>query len=175
MSKLSTIFFLVGLVSGTTVQAQSCKPESIPASTPTTQFTVLGNGIVRDTKTGLMWQQCSLGQSFADTTCSGSASNYTWRQALQAADAFNQAGGFAGFTDWRIPNLKELASILERQCQYPSINLAIFPTTADYSGYWSASVVSPLQYGAMAVLFTRGQLYGVTGDDTYHVRLVRGG
>ena len=120
--------------------AQTCQPESIPASTPDSQLQDNGDGTITDRKTGLMWKQCSEGQSGADCA-SGSAEPFTWQQALQRTQAVNRSGGFAGASDWRVPNIKELHSLVEQQCQRPAINLTRFPNTS--SGYdvvvWSSS------------------------------------
>jgi hypothetical protein len=61
----------------------------------------------------------------------------TWADAEQAAKAINKKGQFF-YSDWRLPQLPELASIAERQCKSPRINLEIFPNTAaDF--FWSAT------------------------------------
>jgi hypothetical protein len=127
---LLALFPLVG-------NAQTCQTASIPATTPTSQLTDNGNGTVTDTKTGLMWKQCSEGLTGADCA-TGSAEIYTWQAALAQAQTVNTSGGFAGHTDWRLPNVKELRSITEKQCYYPAINLTRFPNIGIYRfGYWS--------------------------------------
>jgi Protein of unknown function (DUF1566) len=117
---------------------QTCKTASIPASTPTRQFINNNNGTVTDTKTGLMWKRCSEGQTWNSVTCSGSAADFTWKAALQRAQTHNRIG-FAGFKDWRLPNVKELFSIVEKQCYAPAINLTIFPSKGYYALFWSSS------------------------------------
>jgi len=61
----------------------------------------------------------------------------TWGQALQQAKTVN-INGFAGFSDWRVPNLKVLISIVEWQCREPAINVSIFPATPNLV-YWTAT------------------------------------
>jgi len=157
----------------TVALAQTCQTTTIPATTPTSRFTVHGNGTVTDTKTGLMWKQCSEGLSGADCSVGG-AGAYTWQGALQQAQTVNVGSGFAGYTDWRVPNVKELRSITERQCYAPSINTTIFPNTVS-SLYWSSSPVADFSNGAWLVYF----YYGTDGwhykDSNYYVRLVRSG
>ncbi|MCX8521150.1 MAG: DUF1566 domain-containing protein, partial [Rhodoferax sp.] len=62
---------------------------------------------VTDRRTGLVWARCSLGQSWNGSTCTGTASTHTHEQALAQAQTAN-VGGASG---WRLPNVKELASL----------------------------------------------------------------
>jgi len=150
--------------------AQTCQTASIPATTLTSRFKDNNNGTVSDTKTGLMWKKCSEGQS--GSTCEGSAATYNWQQALQQAQTVNNGGGFAGHSDWRVPNVKELLSIVEEQCVDPAINLTVFPNTPNFV-FWSSS---PSAYGsdyAWYVAATDGYAdYDFKNYDLY-VRLVR--
>ena len=115
------------------LQAQTCNA-SMAESTPATEFTDHGNGTVTHSRTGLMWKRCAEGQTWSAGTCGATADYMTWAEALTAARNAN----FAGYTDWRVPNIKELKSIVEDKCYGPSINTSIFPgTPAD--GFWSAS------------------------------------
>jgi len=146
---------------------------SITASTPTADFVDHGNGTVTHIKTGLMWKQCSEGLSGAGCA-TGTATVYTWQGALQAAQTLNGAGGFAGFTDWRVPNIKELNSIVENQCTLPSINATIFPATVS-SWYWSASPYAGIATDAWDVFFGSGYDLASFKSSNSDVRLVRGG
>lgn len=83
---------------------------------------------VTDSKTGLVWARCSVGQSWDGTTCTGTASIHTHEQALSLAQA---ASG------WRLPNVKELTSMADKACQNPAIDSAAFPNTQ--VEYWSSS------------------------------------
>lgn len=151
---------------------QICRAESeIPSSVPTANFTDNGDGTVLDHATGLMWMKCPLGQS-GNYCLTGTAASYTWKEALEVAETTS----FAGHEDWRLPDIKELRSIVEARCSGPATNGVVFPwTPASY--FWSSS---PSAYGvnlAWAVNFA----YGESGRDTstrdiaMHVRLVRPG
>jgi hypothetical protein len=71
-------------------------------------FTVNNDGTVTDTVTGLIWDQCSWGQS--GTGCSnGTASTHSWSQALGVAVTANNQN-WLGYNDWRLPNSTELES-----------------------------------------------------------------
>jgi len=159
-------------VEAAVVAAQTCVG-TITASTPTADFVDNGNGTVTHTKTGLMWKQCSEGLSGAGCAA-GTATTYTWQGALQAAQALNAGGGFVGFTDWRVPNIKELNSIVENQCINPAVNATIFPATVSNS-YWSASPYAGFATYEWNVCFDVGCNGVNIKTFTLYVRLVRGG
>ncbi len=166
---------LCSLLWGTSAFAvQTCNTTSITASTPTADFIDNGNGTVTHSKTGLMWKRCSEGLSGAGCA-TGTAIKYTWQGALQAAQTLNAAGGFAGFTDWRVPNQKELNSIIERRCYTPAINATVFPIFSN-GAYWSASpLITNVFIGAHAVDFMDGRAFSDLKTISYYVLLVRGG
>ncbi len=112
--------------------------KAIPATTPTEQFIDNKDGSVTDTKSGLTWMRCTLGQQWDGKTCTGDYLESTWQEALQATERLNKDGGFAGHQDWRMPNIKELNSILELACYAPTINLEVFPGTSNWY-YWSST------------------------------------
>ena len=83
--------------------------DDIIASTPNSRFVVNANGTVLDLQTELMWMRCSVGQSNDENQCLGGPLELTWSDALSEAEK----SGFAGFSDWYLPNIKELSSITE--------------------------------------------------------------
>lgn len=154
-------------------------------TTPTADFDTATDGTVIHIKTSLMWKRCAEGQTWNGSTCTGSASGMNWQTALTAA----ATSTFADHSDWRLPNIKELQSIVEF-CGYdPAINRTIFPATPGFR-FWSASsYVVPwwwwcdlghiCHHGpdeAWVVAFDNGVVYAI--DKAYgfvRVRLVRGG
>jgi hypothetical protein len=60
-----------------------------------------GDGTVTDRATGLLWQK------------SGSSRSVTWRRAKDYIDKLNR-NQFAGYSDWRLPTIDELASLFEK-------------------------------------------------------------
>ena len=145
--------------------------DNITPSTPTSRFTLNDNGTVTDNQTGLIWMRCSLGQIWDGTTCTEYASSYTWAQALAGANETN----YAGFSDWYLPNIKELASIVESACYNPAINQTVFPNTPS-SRYWSSSPDASFYYNnAWNVYFNKGGDYSNGKSYDSHVRLVRAG
>lgn len=80
---------------------------SATSSSTSGQYVINGDGTVTDTKTSLMWKQCSEGQS--GDSCSGDASQYKWDDAMSK---FGSGVSFAGHSDWRIPTKDELKSLV---------------------------------------------------------------
>lgn len=147
--------------------------ENITPSTPDSRLTDNGDFTVSDHATGLMWKQCSEGQN-NNSTCRGSVSTHTWQAALQVAPTLNTTGGFAGFTDWRLPNIKELRSIVEVACHTPAINNNRFPNS-DSGNYWSATASVSNINNAWRIEFEEGSTSDSrdSRSNSYAVRLVR--
>ncbi len=145
----------------------------VPATTPTSDFTLNDNGTAYHQKTGLTWKRCAEGQTWSSGACTGATLGYTWSQALQRGPAND---GFAGFNDWRLPNHKELSSIVEQRNWNPAINATVFPNTPAID-FWSASPYVPSADGAWYVYFAHGNASAVNGGGSFllAVRLVRGG
>lgn len=130
-----------------------------------------GDGTITDTSTGLMWQQ---------TTAPGT---YTWAQGLSYCENLS----LAGYSDWRLPNPKEMDSIVDYRRYRPSINVGFFPDTIGDSfylpNYWLSTTVASNNGAAWSLDF----YYGGCNDWSYegggggskldsgYVRTVRGG
>ena len=171
-TSLTLIFFLSSLAIVPGVSAQTCNTSSVTATTPDSQLTDNGNGTITDTKTGLMWKKCLEGVTgnLCDT---GAATTFTWQTALQQPGAVN-VSGFATHQNWRLPNIKELTSIVEKQCYDPAINLNRFPNTPS-SVVWSGSPFAGFPSSAWYVYFNNGGSYLINRSNYFQVRLVRGG
>ena len=164
------------LLAGGALAEQVCKYDSIPATAPASRFIDNGNGTVTDKATGLQWKRCSEGQTWSGGTCEGTGTEVTyaaWWRALSLADAAT----FAGKSDWRLPNLKELLSILERACFSPAIDLRVFPGAAgaDSAWHWSSSPNASNSGAAWCVAFGSGSGASSTKYNPHQVLLVRGG
>lgn len=128
-----------------------------------------GDGTVTDTRTGLNWMRCALGQTWSPegNTCKGTAAAYTWDEATALTHSF------AGQSDWRLPNIRELTSIVDYNRCGPAIDLDAFPGTPN-SYFWSGSAQDI--YFASSVDFGSGNSSSNGRSyDTNHVRLVRDG
>lgn len=119
---------------------------------------------VTDSKTGLIWRRCSEGQSWSAGTCSGTAATYTHEQAL--AQAKTQPG-------WRLPNVKELFSIIDKSRSNPAIDATVFPATPS-TYYWSGSPYKGNDAVAWDVNFDNGFVdLSSSRVNSSQVRLVR--
>lgn len=141
-------------------------------------FTDNGDGTVTDQKTGLTWMRCLLGMSWDGSTCLGStASMYTFGQAIRLQKIF------AGKSDWRLPNIRELQTIVDRSVYNPAIDKVAFPNAPSWA-LWSSSFdldISGSSYvGSVPYVdFLAGMLdLTLRNPDKYNykfaVRLVRG-
>jgi len=168
------LLFLLGiLIISQQVNAARCEG-SIPEYTEN-RFTVNNNGTVSDNLTGLMWMQCNLGAQWtAETqTCfeDGSeikAKRISWENALQEAVTFNNSGGLAGKSDWRLPNIKEISSLLYRHCREPMIDTDIF-LDAKHAPYWSSTPTTDLRSFERDKLDNEGNPIPLLNDNNQQV------
>ena len=148
--------------------------ETVTITTPTENFITegIGAGYVIDSTTGLAWARCVVGQTWDATNemCTGEALRLTWQQALQTATAYS----VGNFDDWRVPNIKELASIVERACVAPAANVEIFANTPD-ERFWSSTpnTSAARKDEAWSVAFYNGRIDTNDKNADYYVRMVR--
>lgn len=161
------VLFLLGSLP-TEGGAQTCNT-SIPETTPTARYEDNGDGTVTDLHTSLMWMRCPLGFTWNSPACLGSLQEHDWQAALKAAEGVN----YAGHGDWRLPNIKELESIVERKCHLPAINLTVFPGVPEAGQFWTSSPSTHLFRDAWKVDFTTGTGDVLGKSNEEHVRLVR--
>lgn len=155
--------------------SQICQPTNIPATTPSTRFSNHPDGTVTDSKTGLMWKKCSEGQNGSDCSDGSATLFFGYSTALQHVQTINNGDGFAGKADWRLPNVKELSSILEGQCYSPAVNLTVFPNTVA-GDFWSSSPVAKENERVWYVNFNFGFINWGSNNNYVHqpmIRLVR--
>ncbi len=156
----------------TNVFAQECPGTS--TTSPTENFITedISQEMVIDSTTGLAWARCVVGQTWNGTTetCTGEALRLTWQEALQASSSY-QAGNF---DDWRVPNIKELVSIVERACVDPATNLTIF-NSAPAQNYWSSTpnTNATKKDEAWAMGFYNGRIDSNNKNSDFYVRMVR--
>lgn len=153
--------------------ANECDATRHDQSTPTDRFTQNSNGTVTDIRTGLIWSRCSVGQTWTGANCAGQSTEMTWSNAKRAEQDANTAH-FANESDWRIPAVPELASIVEIQCKHPRVNVEVFPATPS-KRFWSSMEKRGTDQFAYALDFGGGAAGPMAKAEAGAVRLVRGG
>ncbi len=129
-------------------------------------YTDNGNGTTTDNQTGLMWVKA--GNSAG---CNNGVA-LTWEAALNFCEGLT----YAGYSDWRLPNRRELMSIVDYTRISPTINTTFFPNTQS-NWYWTSTTYKATTSFAWNVFFYDGTVSG--GGDyktgTSYVRCVRAG
>lgn len=121
-----------------------------------------GNGTITDTVTGLMWQQVDGGEMTFD------------KAVMYASDLV-----LGGFSDWRMPTVLELHSILHHDKNNPALNTTYFTSPA--AQYWWSSQ-KQVNDAAKAWVTNAGggvgnhpvnETVSAGGTKKFHVRAVR--
>ncbi len=120
------------------------------------QYADNGDGTVTDNRTNLMWQQVT------------APAIYTWQNAI----AYCNNLVLAGHSDWRLPNLNELESLVNRD-HTPAIDPVYFPNTEYEIGYWSSTSDNDNMNKAWSIAFSYGYEYTYEKTVNMHVRAVR--
>lgn len=167
------VFIVLCLLSNSySAISQVCKQESIRATTPNSRFIINSSETVTDIQTGLMWKRCLEGLS--GIACDiGTKQRLSWGDTLNYVEYLNSTGGFAGYTDWKVPNVKELRSIVEEQCNEPAINLVLFPGFSGPFVWTSTPSTSSSAIFSYIVYFNNGQSYGHAHGATLDLLMVR--
>ena len=120
------------------------------------------NGVVSDSATNLEWQD-----DYSDNN--NSIKQTTWQSAIDYCEALT----LDAKSDWRLPNLNELASLVNDTKFNPSIN-TVFQNTYS-NNYWSSTSHSNSNAYAWIVNFYSGNQFNYGKNDNYSVRCVRAG
>ena len=127
---------------------------------------------VKDTMTRLVWRRCAEGMVWnrVAQTCDGVPLQLQWREAFDYVRD-NRSGG------WRLPNVKELFSIVDFEVQNPAIDRMAFPNTPNGLFLTSTPIDSAGDVYFKLVFFFQGT---VEQQEAYKgskgpLRLVRGG
>lgn len=152
-------------------QAASCFPDNIAANAPDSRYTDNHDNTITDKKTGLIWMKCLTGRS-GEQCESGTEEKHNWKSALQAPVLLNADGGFAGHSDWRLPNRKELASLVEGQCSAPAVNSTLFPNQSKVA-VWTSTPDATQTDKSWVVHFNHGEILREKRTAVVPIRLVR--
>jgi len=134
---------------------------------PEPRFTDNGDGTVTDNLTGLMWTK--------DANLPGGLE--TWQQALDYVKSMN-AGTYTnhGYTDWYLPNRKELHSLTDYSRYKPAFPSGHPFTNVQADGYWSSTTYAGYLDNAWFIDMWAGRV-GINGKSyvNYYVWPVRSG
>ena len=144
-----------------------------------------GDGTVTDLNTGLVWEKLS-----DDGTVHDRDNLYTWADAFAVHVAALNFTNFAGHRDWRLPNVRELESIVNYQASNPIVSSAFNTNCAPgcsattcsctaLGNYWSStsSVSSPARAWFVSFRYGTVDAFSPSGSKSSaaFVRAVRGG
>jgi hypothetical protein len=107
------------------------------------------NGTVTDTAMKLMWQQADDGRP------------RDWSQSL----AYCEGLTLAGYTDWRLPNIKELQTLVDYRYSDPAIDPDFFKQQDKRGWFWSSTTHG--ENPAMASYICFGPCTSVDGEDVH--------
>jgi hypothetical protein len=149
-----------------------------------------GDGTVTDAKSGLVWEKKSKDGGLHDVNAqyswsvSGTANGTLFTSFLAG---LNAGSGFAGHTDWRIPTISELETIVDyRVPDQPTVAAAFDSNCVDSctvitcsctepNFYWSSTLVAVNPVSAWGANFNGGVVNFVLKLASTHARAVRGG
>lgn len=130
---LKSVFACSLLLAVANLYAAECN-DQVASSTPSDDFVFNADGTVTHKVTQLTWMRCVVGQTWQNSSCVGEPAIVDWETAMQQAVTVD----FAGATNWRLPNVKELLAIVEDRCEFPVVNREVFPALP--AGYfWTAT------------------------------------
>lgn len=173
MNVSSPGFLLLTCLLTATAQADQTCRSNIEKSTPSSRFVINDNGTVTDKETQITWMRCALGQKWDGKTCAGKARDYSWQEARDAVSDLN-SDSFGEPGSWRLPYVPELASIVERQCFEPRVNLNVFPATPSKI-FWTGMEKKGSTEQAYAIDFNRGAVTPSQKTRTGSIRLMLDG
>jgi len=159
-------FSLFGLPkTGQTVEYQAGDDGTYEKGYPKTgaRFVDNGDGTITDKATGLMWAKDGNGAG-----CNNGAT-IAWGAAITFAEGLT----FAGYSDWRLPNVKELISIIDYSRNNPALNPIFTNPKSGY--YWSSTTGKAFTVFAWYANFIEGNTSVAEKTSTYYVWCVRGG
>lgn len=179
----TTCFSIVGPFGSCTCGTENCPvgqdgyyQMGVPAISP--RFTDNDNGTVTDNMTGLIWLK--------NANCQGTEFGSDWFTAIANVAELNATGEMIGTdsvrrgcgdtsnggfhqTDWRLPNLREMHSLIDYQTDQPSLPRP-YPFTNVYNRwYWTSTTHATYNGNAWFVSMWGGRVFHLGKNATYHV------
>ncbi|MBX9598297.1 MAG: DUF1566 domain-containing protein [Burkholderiales bacterium] len=133
------------------------------------------NDCVSDKLTGLMWVK-NLNTVIIIGSTNGSSTK--WQNALDSVKKANADRGYCGYTDWRLPNINELKSLVnygDYALPYGWLNTGGGFVNVQASKYWSSTIYAPNTNDAWLVHFDGGHVNAHAKYADGYVWPVRGG
>lgn len=139
-------------------------------SWPSPRFSNHGNGTVTDNLTGLMWTKDA--NTPGPSACSP-ATYRTWQEAVDHVACLN-AHAYLGYTDWRLPNRKELLSLIDWSQYDPALPSGHPFDNVQDQGYWSSTAYANYTDNVWDVIIPHGRSFArartVSTDCVWPVR-----
>ena len=141
-------------------------------SWPVPRFTNNGDGTTTDNLTGLMWVESGNLMVTRDPTFDNDDTvndgNVTWQHALDYVENKLNTESYAGYQDWRLPNMFELESLLNKDESDVGAWLntqGFISVEANY--YWSSTTNVSNTTGARVVSLLAGNLFVFSKESSY--------
>lgn len=121
-----------------------------------------GGTEIHDLKTTLVWQRCSVGQTWGGKRCEGQSKELTFDDAQRLSN-----------TEWRVPTQSELATLIEANPdpKLRKINVKAFPGTEGW--FWTSDTPEPNSLVASFINFFNGYTVSARKNSANHVYLLR--
>lgn len=118
------------------------------------------NEVVIDTSTHLMWQD--------DYAVEKDSTKMNWSDSIDACESLSRAG----YSDWRMPNINELSTIINLNANDPAINNTF--VYCESNVYWSSTTSTADSTRSWGINFTTGNLQSsYLKTNTNYLRCVR--
>ena len=110
---------------------------------PSPRFTDHGDGTITDELTGLMWSK------------NANLGSMTWQGALDYVETLS----IGGYSDWRLPNRKELFSLIDHSKNAPALPVDHLFQNVQSDYYWSSTTSASSTAHAWVVGMWNGNVY----------------
>jgi hypothetical protein len=115
-----------------------------------------GKTIVTDLTTGLVWTKDYV-------------TNFTWQNALSHCETLD----YAGYTDWRLPSMEELKTLIDDTKNMPVSSFPETPVSGAWSYFWSSTSLLKWNQAGWHIIFWCGHGHYYVKTDRSSVRCVR--